>query len=233
MSKTTPLDQELVLAAIILLYQLMLGQMQEQEQFDTLNNLLVIFAKVIKQEPAFYNQVNETFLNVIRGDTNYVVVNHISNANIDHTIEFIFKDNAVKRPAVIEENPALIFLVKSLFVFAKSLDFHLSADTIKHVMDAITSIFSNKIELRKSVINLILENQNETLRLSQFFNRFAFEHDFQCKNLKVSISFLRFITKIFKLDFPYLILNNQMSLHDSLLDEMLQLNYSDLMMNIF
>lgn len=100
-------------------------------------------------------------------------------------------------------------------------------------MDAITSIFSNKVELRKSVINLIQENQSETLRLTTFFNRFTFEHDFQCKNLKVSISFIRFITKIFKMDFPYLVLNNPISLHDSMLDEMLQLNYSDLLLNVF
>jgi hypothetical protein len=61
-------------------------------------------------------------------------------------------------PKQIIENPMLAFLVKTLFTFAKNLDSEISCESIKHVMDAITKIFSQYPYLKKSVIDLILIN---------------------------------------------------------------------------
>jgi hypothetical protein len=40
--------------------------MEEQEKFDTLNNLLVIICKIIKQTPTLYYELNETFYDIIK-----------------------------------------------------------------------------------------------------------------------------------------------------------------------
>jgi hypothetical protein len=61
------------------------------------------------------------------------------------------------------------------------------------------------------------------------------QYEVQVNSFKCTTSYLRFMNKVFKQDHPYLLLspNQQVQLNDSFLDEMLRLNYSDLVSNFF
>ena len=54
-------------------------------------------------------------------------------------------------------------------------------------------------------------------------------------SFKCTMSYLKFMGKIFKKDYPYMILNQaqQVTLHKSFLEEMLRVNFSNLMDNFF
>lgn len=102
-------------------------------------------------------------------------------------------------------------------------------------MDAVTQVFSQFNELKKTTIDLILLNQTDSFKLNTFFNGLTLQYEAPNNSFKCTTSYLRFMNKIFKQEQPYLVLgpNQQVALHDSFLDEMLRLNYSDLMANFF
>lgn len=100
-----------------------------------------------------------------------------------------------------------MFLVRSLFVFASRLELHNSNEAIKHIMDCISKIFSQSPDLKKSVIDLILLNQSDSFKLSSFFQDMTTNFEVQQNSFKCTVSYLKFIGKILKLEFPYMILN--------------------------
>lgn len=61
------------------------------------------------------------------------------------------------------------------------------------------------------------------------------EYESHANSFKCTISYLRFVGKIFKMQYPYLILSRaqQLTLHQSFLDEMLRVNYSEVLDNFF
>lgn len=76
---------------------------------------------------------------------------------------------------------------------------------MKHNMDAITSVFGKINGLRKSIIDLILAQQSNGLNLNSYFYRNAFEYERSQNDFKCSISYVKFVTKIFKLDMPQML----------------------------
>ena len=53
-AQSTSLLQEMLSAFVILVQQLQDEVLAEQEKFDTLANLIVIFSKIVKQRPELY-----------------------------------------------------------------------------------------------------------------------------------------------------------------------------------
>lgn len=124
--------------------------------------------------------------------------------------------------------------MRSLFALAR-LEPVVSGELVKHNLDAITSIFSKIGALQQPIIDLILAQQVAGLSLTGYFYRNAFDYEQGQHNFKCTISYLKFMTKIFKLDMPQLLLTqqHQLNLHQSFLDEMLRVVYSELLEHFF
>jgi hypothetical protein len=126
----------------------------------------------------------------------------------------------------------LVLFVKALFLIFSNLDWTVCRETIKHIMDAISKLFSHNCGLRKSIIDLILIYQEESQRnINQYFNWiFQEEMHHNPPSYKCTLSYLKLMTKIFKIDYPYMCLQNehQVNLQTSFLSEMLNLNFSQL-----
>lgn len=110
-----------------------------------------------------YYKLNETFMQIIneRSGPNgrrYAIEKFIAGAQLDGAIDSLLASTQALLSEPIENNMLLSFLVKGLFTFASKLDPSISSDTIKHLMDAITTVFGCCPELKKSVIDLILLN---------------------------------------------------------------------------
>lgn len=97
-----------------------------------------------------------------------------------------------------EINQLLILLVKSLHVIG-NVGPQASQNTIKHLIDALTGVFECKElkELQKSLITLISSQQINT-----FITRNCMDFERVENNYKVTMSYLKFVTKIFELDNP-------------------------------
>jgi len=73
-------------------------------------------------------------------------------------------------------------------------------------MDAISKVFSKYPELKKSIIDLILIIQSNTQNLNIYFNKMFTEVEQDKHKYSCTVSYLKFIYKVFKTDFPYMIL---------------------------
>lgn len=117
--------------------------------------------KVIKQDPTLYIQLNDCLLNLVtqarQSDSppTYASQKYISMANLPVAIDKLLGCYSIELPKIIYQNPLLDLLVRSLFVFGSMLEPSISCETIKHVVDAITKIFGQFNELKKTVVDLI------------------------------------------------------------------------------
>lgn len=59
LQQSQPLMSELLASLLILLFQQQSGQLNTQEKFDSLSNILVLVSKIIKQQPTYYVQLND------------------------------------------------------------------------------------------------------------------------------------------------------------------------------
>jgi len=74
-------------------------------------------------------------------------------------------------------HPLLMLLVRSLFTFASKLDVSISNDTLKQILDAMSSVFSNYPELRKSMLDLILLHQSDQFSINMYFYSTTMEYE--------------------------------------------------------
>jgi len=63
-------------------------------------------------------------------------------------------DQQINNPQ-IASHPMLVLLVRSLFTFCKMNQPEVTNDVVKQSMDAISSLFANSNELKKSIFDLI------------------------------------------------------------------------------
>lgn len=128
-------------------------------------------------------------------------------ANLSVATEQLLGNYQVELPEIIYQNPLLDLLVRSLFAFGSSLEPSICSDTIKHIMDAITKVFSQCDQLKKTVVDLIHLNQSDSIKLNTYFNGLTMQYEAQTNQFKCTVSYLRFMQKLFKLDYPYLVLS--------------------------
>lgn len=123
-----------------------------------------------------------------------------------------------------------------LFVLMRLQMPAITGDVIKHVMDAVSSMFSSLPGLKKRVIDAIDDNQRKyQLHLTSYFFRNWQEHERAECDLKCTVSYLKFVTEVFKTDFPQMLLSRQRQLHisHSILDEMLRVFYRKMVKEFF
>ena len=103
---------------------------------------------------------------------------------------------------IINQNPFLNLLVRALFVFTR-LDPSISGDTIKHNLDAISKVFSCINQMKKSVMDLVMFYQVEAqVSLNNFFSKTCLDYEAGRSCFKMTLSYLKFTIKLFKLDNP-------------------------------
>lgn len=124
-----------------------------------------------------------------------------------------------------EINQLLTLLVKSLLVIG-NVGPQASQNTVKHLIDALTSVFECKElgGLQKSLITLISSHQINT-----FITRNCMDFERVENNYKCTMSYLKFATRIFELESPQMLLceEHQIKLNSSFLDEILRVVYSE------
>jgi len=111
-----------------------------------------------------------------------------------------------------------------------------TSDVIKHVMDAITSIFSAAPYLKKSVLDLIQFNQIKyKINITSYFLRYCQGHERPESDWRCAVSYLKFVTKVFKTEYPQMLLDKYWQLHinSSILDEMLRVFYQKMVKEFF
>ena len=133
------------------------------------------------------------------------------------------------RTPLIVANPMLVLLVRSLFVFAEMNRPQITSDVVKQSMDAISSVFANSNELKKSIFDLILSRQTlDNFPLSSYFLNNCKVYEKNQNEFKCTLSYLKFMCKVFKVESPQMLLSEhfQVNLHQSILEEMLKGIYS-------
>ena len=169
---TSSLLHELLAGFLILLHQLSSGETTMlQAGFDAFANLVVVFSKIVKQQPALYAHLNQQLLDLVDlrieeqqdysgaagapPSQSYAIVDAIAGAELDNAIVSLLLENRESMSSIESSNPFLSLLVRSLFALAR-LEPAVSGELVKHNLDAITSIFSKSPALQQPIIDLIL-----------------------------------------------------------------------------
>ena len=77
-------------------------------------------------------------------------------------------------------------------------------------MDAISKIFSDNQDFRKSIVDFMIQEMKSTsFNINEYFNQMFNIETSGAMSYFCTLSYLKFMTKVFKIDFPYMILNQE------------------------
>lgn len=182
-------------------------------------NLIVIFSKIIKQSPqncaALGRALQEILVNREAQNDGFHSVPYkaeelFRDLDLHYALQFLLVDSDTDVQS--EPNPDLSLLLNlltsSLFILMRLNIPCITCTVLKHVLDALSSLFSSLPALRKRVIDSLCFNQVKyQLNVVAWVGRNCQEYERAERDARCTVSFLKFMTKVFKTEQPQMLLS--------------------------
>ena len=187
--------------------------------------VLILFAKVIKQDPLMYIRLNQAYMRVAE-------LSH------DGKLGLIFAENRVNMQFERGNNPFLTLLIAA-FHSLMPVSFEYSRAAVSHIMDALTGLYDrDELMMKEEILHILSSYVNQELggaRVVSYFGGIILEAEKTLANYKATESYLRFLTKVFKRPYPQASLPDDLKLEfeRSLLANSLEQVYFKCMVDYF
>lgn len=209
-SQITPLDQQCL----------------DENEFKMVESVLILFSKVIKQNAVEYIKLNQAYLQMTE----------LSHQN---KLGYIFET----RPRGVmhfegDNNPFLSLLVQLLHCLMQ-VNVEYCRDAVCHIVNAVTALYDNdELVMKQEIIGLysrFINQETGGVQIVSFFSENVLDAERQLDNYKATISYLKFLTKVFKRPHPLEFLPEEQAIEfeRSLFGSSLERVYFDCMLNYF
>jgi len=179
----------------------------DQDHFCELMSTVVIFAKIVKQDPTLLEKIEERLVQLCENeDIQLRVESMVGHGKLSEATRALFP--ASDEHFMRHKTPALF--VFTLFTLLKIEEYVACKGEIKQVLDALASIVCAYDALKKTVMDLIQYYEGQCdFKLAFFVNHLCTGQENAHHEFPVSMAYLRFINKVYKCELPQMLLERE------------------------